>query len=326
MSGNRNLIFLVLFITILLSVVFISRNYFIFPRNYLVSTSKIKAKGSYRVLLVGWLHHKNLNALMKYKNIVVVCVASLPKSLSSFDVVYCPSMSVDVSLYPGVRFIFGPHFSVFPEASHLQLIRGSIYIQPSQWVVDFWKGYDSCQKLNLRVMPFGVDTDMFRPLPKEVIKEHVVVYFKHRKPEELEFIENFLRLHNVTYRIFTYGSYTEAEYTEYFKRAKYGIWLDASESQGFALEEALSMNVPLLVWNVRSLNQDNESTLPDIFATSIPYWDDTCGEVAYSSEDFVRVYSMFLSKLELYRPREFVMKYLSMDVCERRLLDLIREV
>jgi len=35
---------------------------------------------------------------------------------------------------------------------------------------------------------------------------------------------------------------------------------------------------------------------------------------------------MFLSKLDSYRPREFVIKELSIDVCERRFLDLIREV
>jgi len=154
----------------------------------------------------------------------------------------------------------------------------------------------------------------------------VFVYFKRRKPEELDFVEKILRLHNVTYRIFTYGSYSEAEYTEYLKFAKYGIWLDACESQGFALEEALSMNVPLLVWNVRSLNQEYNSSYPDLIATSIPYWDNSCGEVVYNGEEFMRIYTSFLSKLESYRPREFVLKVLSIDVCERSLLDLIREV
>ena len=135
-----------------------------------------------------------------------------------------------------------------------------------------------------------------------------------------------MRFYKVSYRIFSYGSYSESEYIQYLKGAKYGIWLDAHESQGFALEEALSMNVPLLVWNVRFMSQEYRSSYLDFFATTIPYWDPSCGEVVYEWQDFSNVYSMFLNKLDSYRPREFVIKELSIEVCERRFLDLIREV
>ena len=294
---------------------------------------------TYRVLLVGWLHHKNLNALLKYKEIELVRLDVLPQSLDSFDIVYCPTTCVDVSLYPGVRFIFGPHFSVFPEASQMSLIRGAVYVQPSTWVVDLWKGYHYCRDIQLRILPFGVDTELFRPSNINVKKENmtlvgggctppenVFIYFKRRKPEELEFVENILRFYKVSYRIFSYGSYSESEYIQYLKGAKYGIWLDAHESQGFALEEALSMNIPLLVWNIRFLSQEYRSSYLDFFATTIPYWDPSCGEVVYEWQDFSNVYSMFLNKLDSYRPREFVIKELSIEVCERRFLDLIREV
>jgi hypothetical protein len=309
----------------------------------------------YRILLVGWLHHKNLNALMKYKGIEVTNVNTLPDLLDSFDLVYCPSSCVDVSLYPGVHFVFGPHLSIFPDASQLKLIRGSVYLQPSSWVLDFWKGYDCCKDIRLRVLPFGVDTELFRPLTdlhlfsfktpalravmsgegdadcassmrNGVKKDNVFIYFKRRKPQELLFVENILNFYNVPYRIFAYGSYSEVEYIEYLKGAKYGIWLDAHESQGFALEEALSMNVPLLVWNIRVMSQEYGSSYPHIVATTIPYWDDSCGEVVYDWEDFTKVYSVFLSKLDSYRPREFVIKGLSVDVCSERFLDLVREV
>jgi hypothetical protein len=286
---------------------------------------------SYRILLVGWLHPKNLNALMKYRWIELVRVDALPESFEGFDVVYCPGQHVDVSLYPGVRFIFGPHLSVYPEESQMELIRGSVYVQPSQWTVDIWKGYDCCRDVQLRVLPFGVDTELFRPVSEigtifPVVKKNVMVYFKRRKPEELEFVENILNYYRVPYRVFVYGSYLEADYMEYLKRAKYGIWLDAHESQGFALEEALSMNVPLFVWNIRTMSQEYGSSYPDVAATTIPYWDESCGEVVYDWQDFMSVYSLFLNKLESYKPREFVLKELSIDVCSGRFMDLVREV
>ena len=68
---------------------------------------------------------------------------------------------------------------------------------------------------------------------------------------------------------------------ENIANSKYGIILDAHESQGFAIEEALSCNVPLLVWNVSSMSQEEGGNYQHIPATSIPYWDKRCGENFY---------------------------------------------
>jgi hypothetical protein len=80
-----------------------------------------------------------------------------------------------------------------------------------------------------------------------------------------------LTYHKIPYKIFNYlQRYNEAEYLTYLQSCKYGIWIDAHESQGFALEEALSCNVPLLVWNVSSLNREENSDYPDVPATPSP--------------------------------------------------------
>ena len=60
------------------------------------------------------------------------------------------------------------------------------------------------------------------------------------------------------------NKYNETDYINYLKECKYGIWVDAHESQGFALEEALSLDVPLLVWNIKSLNQEYDALLKRI--------------------------------------------------------------
>ena len=65
----------------------------------------------------------------------------------------------------------------------------------------------------------------------------------------------------------TIKKYPEEEYIKYLQESKYGIWLGAHESQGFALEEALAINVPLLVWNVKYMSQEVRSNYKDIFAT-----------------------------------------------------------
>jgi len=278
---------------------------------------------SYKVLLVGSLHHKNENAILKYKNITLTRSPDLNLDLNNFDVVYCPGTVVDVIRYPNVKFIFGPHFSVFPEQHSMDRIRGpnSIYVQPSQWVVDLWKNSNNCNDIVIKPLPFGVDTDLFSAV--DGVKENVFIYFKRRRTEELEFIKNIFDTSGISYRIFVYGSYSETDYLSFIRTCKYGIWLDAHESQGFALQEALSINVPLFIWNVRLLSQEYHSYYPDVFATTIPYWDPICGEVIYDTSEFHEKFLDFLSKLSSYRPRDFVLKELSIDVCEKRFIELI---
>ena len=44
---------------------------------------------------------------------------------NDFDVVYSPSQPLNVEKYPDVKFIFGPHFSVFPEKHSIDIISKS---------------------------------------------------------------------------------------------------------------------------------------------------------------------------------------------------------
>ena len=99
--------------------------------------------------------------------------------------------------------------------------------------------------------------------------------------------------------------------------------MDAHESQGFAIEEALSCNVPLLVWNVTSMNQEFKSSYSNISATTIPYWDERCGEFFHKSEEFIETFNMFLSKLDSYKPREFIFETLTEEICEKKLMEII---
>ena len=71
------------------------------------------------------MHAKNHNALMSYKNITFYVINNINFNninLNDFDCVYSPSVPIDVSLYPNTKFIFGPHFSVFPELSQMNII------------------------------------------------------------------------------------------------------------------------------------------------------------------------------------------------------------
>jgi len=286
-----------------------------------------------KILFVNtWMHQKNMHSFMNYKNIQLTIVNNISDinnyDLSTFDCVYSPTDPIDISKYPGICFLFGPHFSVFPDDKIKNIqSNNSSYLMPSKWCIDFWNNYSICKNLNMVSCPFGVDTDRFCEIKTSSERHLVFIYYKSRQPRELEFIENLLKNNNIPYRIFSYRHrYNEEEYLEYLQNSKFGIWVDAHESQGFALEEALSCNVPLLVWNIRSMNQEYGQNYPDIPATTIPYWDERCGEYFYDMSDFKEKCQLFFSKIESYRPRDYVLENLSMSVCEKKIMDLIMDL
>lgn len=281
------------------------------------------------------MHHKNHHALTQYKNIQLYTITR-PEDLDSidlsqFDCVYSPATPINASKYPTTKFIFGPHLSVFPIEQQIQMVKSknAVYNLLCPWVVNYWKPYQICHELKMVTFPFGVDTTRFNNEISQSAqnKTEIIIYYKHRNPSELKFIVDELNKLSIKFSIFSYKNrYDENVYIDYLKKAKYCIWIDAHESQGFALQEALSCNVPLLVWNVTSMNQEYGQNYQDIPATTIPHWDERCGEFFYKSEEFVKTFETFLSKLDTYKPREFILENLSEEVCEAKLIKIINDI
>jgi len=279
------------------------------------------------------IHEKNLNALKMYNNEYhdVHNVNDLKNiNLNDYDCVYSPHIPINVSEYPHTKFIFGPHFSVFPEKNKMDIIRQSknvIYIQPSEWAKNVWTKNSLCNGLRIETLPFGLDTHTFSPDKSISERDKVFIYCKRRQPHELHFLLLFLQKFNINYKIFDYvNRYSEKDYIDYLKQSKYGIWLDAHESQGFALEEALSCDVPLLVWNIRYMSQECGSNYDDIPATTIPYWDNRCGEYFYEYTELENAFNEFIKKIETYKPREYILENLSIKKCEEKFINLINNI
>ena len=132
---------------------------------------------------------------------------------------------------------------------------------------------------------------------------------------------------NINFRVFDYvNRYAEEEYLNYLKESKFGIWLTAHESQGFALEEALSCDVPLLVWNVTSLNQEYGSNYPNLPATTLSYWDEKCGEYFTDINDLHKTFNKFINNLHNYKPREFILENLSIKKCSEKFINIVNNI
>ena len=277
------------------------------------------------------MHQKNLNALMKYNiNFYIIKHTNLDLiDLSIFDVIYSPSIPINVSKYPNSKFIFGPHFSVFPEKDKMDMIRSLnvIYTHPSDWARDVWRNNYLCNGIRIESLPFGVDTERFKDIKSILERDKVFIYFKTRHPTLLNIIQNFLNSKGINYVIFNYDTrYDENTYIDYLKNSKYGIWIGRHESQGFALEEALSCNVPLFVWDVTSMNEEYGYNYDNISATCIPYWDERCGEYFTNIQQLDITFEKFITNLTNYKPREYILENISSEKCEKIFFELVNKI
>lgn len=279
------------------------------------------------ILIIGRFHHKNMIGLKLLLNSINIQYKfGNINDIKDYDIIYSPNYPLNSNLYPDKKFIFGPHFSVFPDNKLLQINNinnNSIYIQPSNWARDVWINMNAEKNLPVKTFSFAVEVDKFRPIENSK-KNEIFIMYKHRNPKELEYIISFLSKISVNFKLFNYQTkYNENEYIRCLQNAKYGIWIGRHESQGFALEEALSCNIPLLVWDVNYMSQEYGYNYPDIPATVIPYWDKRCGEYFKEKEIFEETYYKFINKLDTYKPREYILENLSPEKCGERFIKLI---
>lgn len=254
-------------------------------------------------------------------------------TIEDADIIYSPSQYIDIHNYPDKKFIFGPHFSVFPNNVVNQFNNknnNAIYIQPSQPSVDTWQKEFKFANLPMKAMPFGVDINKFVEGDKSN-RNNVIVYYKSRDPNELKKLIDFLGSKEINYKLFSYAArYSEEEFLSYLKTCKYGIVLGRHESQGFAIEEMLSCNVPLLVWGVTLRNQEypyrKEYINIKSTVSTVPYWSPMCGELFHNYDELEDTYKIFMDKLNTYTPRKFILENLSLEACSKKWSHLLNEL
>jgi len=217
-----------------------------------------------------------------------------------------------------VKPIIGPNLYVVPREVPSALdLRRTLFLQPSQWTVEFWKTFGYTQS-PLAAWPTGIDTSAFTP--SNAPKEYILVYFKQRFPEELAFVEKTLKEKNLSYRVLVYGNYKEADYQTLMDGARYIVWLGRQESQGIALEEAMARDIPILVCEPKSVGhctvggEFNEAEAAYTNTTSAYYFDDSCGIKIKDLSELPSALGRMEERVQgdAFHPRDYVVKNLSL--------------
>ena len=122
------------------------------------------------------------------------------------------------------------------------------FVVPSEWIeVNVVKQLDVLKQKILR-WHVGVDTRYWSP-QKANKKRNVLVYWKTEGEDFCRNVEDLLVRQNYDPIRITYGKYRRQEFKAALATSMFAVFISRSESQGIALAEAWSMDVPTLVWD-----------------------------------------------------------------------------
>ena len=217
--------------------------------------------------------------------------------------------------------IIGPQVWMFDE--HVKDLKEnpSYYkslITPSQWVKDLYVSKFGFPEHKINNWPVGIEE--FNNIREP--NYDCLIYFKRREQKELDAVKQFLDNKNLSYKMVEYGTYGEDGFKQLVNSAKFCFLINGTESQGIAVQEIMSMGVPIIAWDIKEwLDQGEAYRVP---ATSIPYWDERCGEVFFNIDDLEVTFSKFYATIDQYDPKAFITDNLSFECSVKTLLDILR--
>jgi hypothetical protein len=136
----------------------------------------------------------------------------------------------------------------------------------------------------------------------------------------LEEIVVSLKKRNLHIETIVYGKYKQEDYFEKLKVSKAMLYLSHSESQGLALQEAWVRDVPTLVFTRGYFAYGKHHF--EATNISAPYLNEKMG-LFFTEKNFEETLTTFLTTIDTFTPREYVVENLSDSVCAQHFTQLV---
>jgi len=224
----------------------------------------------------------------------------------------------DLKLKRGVsKLLAGPNIVVRPGDADQVLLNSVIdlVLVPSDWVKDLYVQDGPLQEDRVAVWASGVDETWWKPWGEQA-RTDIVIYDKYM-PEMASQVECLLAQLGLKHRVIRYGEYSPGTYRAALNSAVACIFLTESESQGLALAEAWSMDVPTLVLQ----RQTRVINGLHMTVSTAPYLTDLAGHF-WQDLDQLRG---LLGQLAVtkHEPRLWVLSNMTDVACAKNFLDIL---
>ena len=211
------------------------------------------------------------------------------------------------------KLLVGPQIWPFAPDFH-ELKEYTSVLVPSRWCEESYEKFFPETKTS--IWPVAI----YAPEVSGTPITDCLIYHKNRSNEDLAYVKQLLSDRRLTYTQLQYGSYSQDDFRQALSSVRFCIIIDNTESQGIAIGEMMAADKPLFVWDQPVWDHLGEQYKID--ATTVPYWDDMCGEKTTERSELSNLLDKFLSKRTSYTPAEYIDRELSPEKTIKTLLDL----
>ena len=214
-----------------------------------------------------------------------------------------------------LHLIAGPNLVVTPNEFNYILFSKEIdkIIVPSIWVKNLYKKLGiASEKIFIWFSGVNIFTN------KNKKKDQILVYIKNNN-KLIKPCLNYLKKRDYNFKIIRYGFYAKEHYYNMLHCSTLMIYFGSTESQGIAMQEAWSMNVPTLVLRNEYFFYNKKKYL----GSSSPYLTSSCGFLFKNFKQFTSKFNFIISS-RLY-PRNWIMKNMSQKKSLNKLLYIIKK-
>jgi hypothetical protein len=224
--------------------------------------------------------------------------------------------------------VAGPVNALFADECDgiLQLPEIDRLIIPSEWTRSLYRDVPPLAA-KARVCTCGVDAGYWQPTGRSR-ERAAVVYWKSGEAGLCEEVEAIVRQCGleplrVRSRHGEHRIFTQDDYRDMLDRSVVAVFLSTFETQGIALAEAWSMNVPTMVWDPRG---DAEWRGRKFTAgSSAPYLSPATGAAFRGIGELKPALGRALQSPGSFQPRDWVLENMTDAVCSGKLYELIQQ-
>jgi hypothetical protein len=194
---------------------------------------------------------------------------------------------------------------------------------PSKWVATAYAEDAPALAGRIRVWYAGVDEAYWAPQGLREERRHALIYSKNVDDAIVRLAESALGRAGWSITRVAYGSYSKCKFRAALRESRFAVFLSPTESQGIALAEAWSMDVPTLVWQPRELVIGNKRYSE---FSSGPYLNPETGALWTTGEELGRLLAHLPVLLSQFSPRAWIQRNMTDVHAARKLREIVDEL
>jgi hypothetical protein len=283
------------------------------------------------ILYFGPVHHgilRGLKWLGQHCKFPVSPVANLEQALKfpGFWLILAVDQLVPNTV-PGKVILSGPHLFPHEFPSNTDHV---VFNCLAPWVQSMYR--HTHPHLATIAAPFPLPYDELVPVTEP--KTQIILYSKLRPPNIVDDCHREIQkvFPDVPIVIFKYGQYHYADWLTHLRKAMLVVFVIGTESQGFAVQEAMCLDVPILLFDVQTVNEcycgpkdqsqwfDHEIYSRPIPGTAKNLWDARCGEHITDFQLVSETLAKMKDTLTEYHPRQIILEHLAPEQCLARMV------